>query len=129
MFLNEVLAQLESEGFAATPHRIHHAVRTGRLKPRPRKNGLGARIYTRSHLRQLRDYLVNTRRGPRPEWHFRFWRKDLRRRRAERSADRVPLAVERARAVDTSAVRKRMTDVGAHPKFNWERHICPSVWR
>ena len=68
MFLNEVLAQLESEGFAATPHRIHHAVRTGRLKPRPRKNGLGARIYTRSHLRQLRAYMVNTRRGPRP--HF-----------------------------------------------------------
>ena len=67
MFVGEVLETLRAEGFLATKDRIHNAIRGGYLTPRPRKASVGAYVFTKRHLDQLRHYLVHVRRGP-PPW-------------------------------------------------------------
>ena len=51
----------------ATKGRLRQALQNGYLQPLPKKAG-GAHQFTSGHLRQLREYLVRVRPGPRPQW-------------------------------------------------------------
>ena len=64
MFIGEAIETLRAEGFPATKDRIHNAIRGGYLEPTPRKASVGAYVFTKRHLDQLRHYLVHVRRGP-----------------------------------------------------------------
>ena len=66
MFIGEVIDTLRDEGFLATKDRIHNAIRGGYLDPPPRKASVGAYVFTKRHLDQLRHYFVQVRRGPAP---------------------------------------------------------------
>ncbi len=107
MFIGEVIETLRAEDFLATKDRIHNAIRGGYLEPKPRKASVGAFVFTKRHLDQLRHYLVHVRRGPprlykKPvdfpaEGHYDSLRRLERRRETDEIIERLmPMALRQS---------------------------------
>ena len=80
---------------------IHNAVRSGYLEPKPRKAYVGAYVFTKRHVEQLRHCRVHVRRGSPPlnpvdfpaEGHYDSLRRLERRREIDAIIERLtPLA-------------------------------------